>query len=99
MNKLPQPLAFNWDQGNQDKNWHTHQVTAKEAEQVFFNQPIHLLKDIKQSQKEDRFIALGVTDKKCQLHLVYTVIKSKIRIISARNQSKKERMLYGEKPK
>lgn len=91
---LPVPLAFWWDQGNVEKSWKKHKVHHKEAEEVFFNKPLKILKDVKHSQKEDRFIALGITNKKRRLNIVFTVRKEKIRVISARNQSKKEREFY-----
>lgn len=92
--KLPVPLAFDWDQANIEKNWKIHKVHYKEAEEVFFNRPLKTLKDIKHSQKEDRFIALGITNQKRKLHIVFTIREQKIRVISARNQSKKERKIY-----
>lgn len=91
---LPVPLAFEWDQGNIEKSWKRHEVRYREAEEVFFNKPLKILKDIKHSQKEDRFIALGITNKKRGLNIVFTVRKEKIRVISARDQSKKEREFY-----
>ena len=92
--KLPVPLAFDWDQGNIEKNWARHRVHYKEAEEVFFNRPLATFKDIKHLQKEDRFVALGITDKKRKLHIVFTIRERKIRVISARDQSKKERTIF-----
>jgi len=94
--KLPVPLSFDWNKGNIDKNWQKHKVHFKEAEEVFLNKPLSLLRDIKHSQSEERYIALGITNQKRKLHIVFTIRNNKIRIISARNQSKKERKLYGE---
>lgn len=97
MTTLPVPISFNWDKGNIDKNWRKHKVHFKEAEEVFFSKPLKIFKDIKHSQKEDRFVALGVTNKKRSLSLVFAIRSGKIRIVSARNQSKKERRLYEER--
>lgn len=97
MVKLPVPASFGWDKGNTDKNWKKHKVHFKEAEEIFFNKPLKIFKDVKHSQKENRFVGLGVTNKKRKLYIVFTVRGKKIRIISARNQSKKERRLYEEK--
>ena len=96
MAKLPSPRAFEWDKGNIDKSWKKHQVHFKEAEEIFFNKPLKTFKDIEHSQLEDRFVALGRTDKKRQLHIVFTIRNEKIRIISARDQNKKERKLYAK---
>ncbi|PIS22721.1 hypothetical protein COT50_00490 [candidate division WWE3 bacterium CG08_land_8_20_14_0_20_41_10] len=91
---LPVPLAFDWDKGNMEKNSGKHQVMYKEAEEVFFNRPIRIFRDISHSQEEDRFVALGITDKKRTLSMAFTIRSSKIRIISARDQSHKERKIY-----
>ena len=104
MEKLLVPLRFDWDQGNIEKNWQKHKVHFKEVEEVFFNKPLIILEDIKHSQIEGRFIALGITNENRNLYIVFTVRSDKIskaflriRIISARDQSKDERRLYAEK--
>lgn len=56
-------IGFDWDVGNSVKNWIKHQVSVKESEQVFFNEPIIVLEDIKHSKGESRFYLLGKTDK------------------------------------
>lgn len=95
--KLPVPISFDWDQGNIDKNWKKHKVHFKECEEVFLNKPVKTLKDAKHSQDEDRFMALGITSKKRQLILSFTIRGNKIRIISARDQSRRERKIYAKK--
>lgn len=94
MAKLPVPLSFKWDRGNIEKNWRKHKVNNKEAEEIFFNKPIKIFKDVKHSQIENRFVALGGTNKKRKLYIVFTIRDRNIRIISARDQSKKERKIY-----
>lgn len=91
---LPKPITFEWDKGNLDKNFKKHNVVNKEAEEIFGNKPIKIFKDREHSQEEDRFVALGVTNNDRNLYIVFTIRKEKIRIISARNQSRKERKLY-----
>lgn len=67
-----------------------------EAEQIFFNEPLLLLADIKHSQGESRFHALGKIDEGRTLHITFTLRNAgeKIRVISARDMHKKERMIY-----
>lgn len=96
MKKLPKPVRFEWDKGNLDKNWHKHKVDAKEAEQVFTNKPLKIFKDIEHSQNEDRFVALGTTNQNRKLYLVFTIRDAFLRVISARDQSKREKKLYEE---
>ena len=97
MKRLPIPLSFDWNKGNIDKNWKKHRVHFKEAEEVFFNKPLRIFPDIKHSGKEDRFVAFGKTNQKRKLTIIFTLREEKIRIISARNQSKKERGEYEKK--
>lgn len=94
MAKIPSPIAFDWDLGNLDKNWKKHKVSFRETEEIFFNKPIKFFEDAKHSQKENRFVALGITNKKRRLCIIFMIRAEKIRIISARTQSKKEREIY-----
>lgn len=96
MTKLPVPVSFEWDKANINKNWKKHKVNYKEAEEIFVNKPLKTFRDKKHSEKELRFSALGITDKKRRLYVSFTIRDLKIRIISARDQSRKERKLYEE---
>ncbi|MCB9438436.1 MAG: BrnT family toxin [Anaerolineales bacterium] len=91
---LKQLEGFDWDKGNRLKNWEKHQVTQYEAEQVFFNRPRLVAHDEEHSQIEPRFGFLGKTNKGRKLFVVFTVRQNKIRIISARDQNRKERSIY-----
>lgn len=92
--KLSVPLSFDWDEGNRDKNWEKHKVHFREAEEILFNKPIKIFPDAKHSIKEKRFMALGVTDNLRKLAVIFTIRNEKVRVISARNQNKKERRKY-----
>ena len=96
-NQLITPLSFEWDENNKTKNWNKHKVEFKECEEIFSNRPLKTYKDVKHSQNENRFVALGITNRNRGLYLVFTVRKDKIRIISARDISRKERNLYEKK--
>lgn len=97
MARLPIPVSFDWNEANIDKNWDRHKVNSKEAEEIFLNKPLKILKDVGHSQEEERFIAFGITNEKRKLYIVFTIRKEKIRVISARDQSKKERRFYEKK--
>lgn len=86
--------GFDWDDGNLLKNWEKHGVTHLEAEQVFFNEPLIVVDDKNHSQDEPRWYSLGRTDAKRTLMVVFTLRNQKIRIISARDMSRKERKIY-----
>lgn len=94
MSQLPEILEFEWDKGNIDKSYEKRGITPNEAEEVFLDQDILILEDIKHSKEEERFMALGKIFLGNILFLSYTIRKDKIRIISARFANKKERRLY-----
>jgi len=87
-------IGFEWDDANFFKNWEKHKVTAPECEQIFFNQPLIAAKDEKHSRKESRYYALGHTQFGRHLFVVFTIRKDRIRVISARDMSRKERKVY-----
>lgn len=86
--------GFDWDEGNILKNWEKHGVSASECEQTFFNFPLIASPDEKHSIKETRFYALGHTDARRYLFIVFTIRKDLIRVISARDMNRKERRIY-----
>ncbi|MFO7870563.1 MAG: BrnT family toxin [Kiritimatiellia bacterium] len=77
-----------------EKNWSAHQVTPQEAGPVFFNRPLIVADDAKHSRAEKRYLLLGQTDKNRFLFIAFTMRKRRIRIISARDMSRKERKAY-----
>lgn len=86
--------GFDWDKGNINKNRIKHKVTSSECEQIFFNQPLLVKDAVLHSETEQRFCALGKTDKGRRLFIAFTVRKDRIRVISARDMSRKERSIY-----
>lgn len=94
MRTIPAPLVFDWDKGNIDKNKKRHKVSFLECEQAFFDKLIKIFEDPGHSKTEERFLAYGQTDKERKLTIVFTIRRQKIRVISARDQNKKERRVY-----
>lgn len=94
MKILPKPVAFEWDKGNIDKNLKKHKVTHKEAEETFDNEPKFFFEDEQHSEKERRYALYGQTKTKRFLTIVFTLRNEKVRIISARSMSRKERRSY-----
>jgi uncharacterized DUF497 family protein len=88
--------GFNWDEGNVTKNWDRHQVSSTECEEVFLNKPLLLADDVRHSANEVRNYALGQTDNGRLLFIAFTVRGTRIRVISARPMSGKERQIYGQ---
>jgi uncharacterized DUF497 family protein len=88
--------GFDWDSGNRDKNWLKHQVTNLECEELFFNKPLLIADDLQHSDQEQRYFALGQTDDGRMLFVAFIVREKKIRVISARDMSRRERRMYVE---
>ena len=91
--------GFDWDDGNSHKNWHLHEVTDGECEDVFFNLPLIIAADKKHSGNESRFFAIGRTDADRWLFIAFTIRNKLIRVISARDMTKREERIYAEKIK
>ncbi|OIP86744.1 hypothetical protein CO009_00985 [Candidatus Shapirobacteria bacterium CG_4_8_14_3_um_filter_35_11] len=92
------PILFDWDSGNQFKNWQKHNVDSTECEQIFLINKANLKTyfDEKHSSVEQRWLALGVTENNRKLSVFFTIRDKQIRVISARDMSKKEKKLYEE---
>jgi len=87
--------GFDWDEGNIHKNKLKHDVDASECEEVFFNEPKIFFNDDEHSNKtEKRYKVLGITSNGRCLALAITLRDSKVRVIMARDQSRKERTLF-----
>ncbi len=96
MLNLDKITGFDWDARNSRKSEEKHGVSRAEAEQVFFNDPLLLLLDDKHSRKEIRYHAYGKTSDGRKLHITITLRESDtlIRVISARDMHRKEKMIY-----
>lgn len=90
--------GFDWDGGNGRKNLNSHGVEQAEAEQVFVDPRLLVLDDVRHSQDEDRFHALGATADGRRLQISFTLRQTgtKIRVVSARDMNRKERTLYDQ---
>ena len=99
MIEFRQVSGFDWEEGNARKNL-VHDVMQSDAEQVFFNAHF-IADDFAHSAEEPRWHLLGVTNSGRRLHITFTLRDNgaKIRIISARDMSRKERRVYEAKHK
>ena len=97
--KLNELVGFEWDKHNIE-HIKKHSVNYIECEDVFFNKPLRINEDESHSKIEDRWEALGKTSNNRLLFISFTIRNNRIRVISARNQNRKERKIYvtgGEK--
>jgi uncharacterized DUF497 family protein len=88
--------GFEWDDGNTAKNVLGHGVSQAEAEEMFFHTPLFFFDDPGHSDVEARLIALGSTSSGRLLMASFTLRGKRIRIISVRDMSRKERRAYDQ---
>jgi uncharacterized DUF497 family protein len=91
---LNECTGFQWDEGNDTKNWDKHDVTCGECEQVFFNRPLIVRHDSEHSIAEPRYFALGKTDAGRLMFVAFTIRGTLIRVISARKMTIREQERY-----
>jgi uncharacterized DUF497 family protein len=88
------PVVFEWDKGNIQKSWEKHKVSTQEAEEIFKNIPNFVFPDKRHSEKEQRYGIFGMTNERRPLTGVFTIRDKKVRIITARDMSKKEKRFF-----
>ena len=90
-------LKFDWDQWNVQKNEIKHGISKLEAESLFFDEYLVIFEDMIHSTKsEKRWIGYGLSMNKRILMCAFTIRNKKVRIISCRAASRKERIIYGK---
>jgi uncharacterized DUF497 family protein len=93
---LSQILGFDRDAANDRKSLDKHGVSPAEAEQIFHDPRQLLFIDDQHSANEQRFHAYGETRAGRRLQVSFTMRANGtlIRVISARDMSRKERARY-----
>lgn len=89
--------GFDWDEGNKYKSEEKHKISIKEAEEVFESDPFITIKT--GITHEERYQLFGQTKSGKLISVIFTLRNNKIRVISARPQSQKERNFYNGKLK
>lgn len=86
-------IRFVWDEDKNRANQNKHRVSFEEAATIFGNFPLEVFYDPDHSESEDRFIAVGYSDRGRVLLVVHCENRrgTEIRIISARKATRKER--------
>jgi len=92
-------LLFEWDTDKAKKNIKIHGVSFDEASTAFKDDLSLTIYDPLHSEEEDRLILIGNSCKNRLLVIVHIERGDKIRIISARKTTKKERKQYEENAK
>jgi len=87
-------LRFEWDQVKAAANLDKHGISFDEAQTVFGDANTITLFDDRHSDAEDRYIDIGMPAQGRILVVVYTENEARIRIISCRRATPKERRQY-----
>lgn len=87
-------MKIEWDTNKNDANMKKHHISFETAARVFLDENRLDYYDIVHSINEDRYITIGLVEE--VLVVVYTLRLAKIRMISARLVTRKERELYYE---
>ena len=88
--------SFDWDENKNKTNIAKHGLSFEEASSVFYDENAILFDDPTHSENEDRFLLIGMssTTKICIVCHCYRESDSVIRIISARQATKREEERY-----
>lgn len=89
-------MVFEWDERKAQNNLKKHSVPFEEATAVF-GDPLSLtIPDPLHSRFEDRFVTIGTSAQQKLLVVVHADEDDRIRIISARRATRRERKDYEE---
>lgn len=89
-------VEFTWDSGKAAANLSKHGVSFEDASTVFRNPLAKVLPDPTHSEQEQRSLIIGHSAGGRLLLVVFTESDDRIRIISARDTSARERRQYEE---
>jgi hypothetical protein len=91
-------LNFAWSSEKAARNLAKHGVSFKEAETVFGDPLGRIVTDPRHSEEEERYVLLGLSHRQRMLAVMFTERDEQVRIISARQATRRERRDYEEKP-
>ena len=91
-------LHFEWDENKNEINKRKHGISFETAKEVFYDDLAIVFDDPDHSALEDRFLIIGMTksSKVCIVSHCYRDNDNIIRIISAREATKREKNFYEE---
>jgi hypothetical protein len=89
-------LTFEWDEVKAKANFKKHKVSFKEGKTIFNDPFLFTFPDDLHSSNEERFINIGLSANGLILVLTHTHRQDKIRIISCRKATARERKYYEE---
>ena len=89
-------MNFEWDVRKAAQNLRKHGVTFHEAASVFFDTLSMTYHDPDHSWEEERYLTMGTSRTGQLLIVAHTDRGKNVRIISARNTTRRERKQYEE---
>ena len=89
-------LEFEWSPDKDRANQRKHGVAFAEASTIFRDPRSRTQFDYTHSEGEDRFATMGVSGKGRVLLVIHTPRGERVRIISARRATPRERRIYGD---
>ncbi|MEW6211674.1 MAG: BrnT family toxin [Acidobacteriota bacterium] len=89
-------MEFEWDEEKNEANARRHGVTFEEAASVFGDPLSDTYDDPDHSAQEYRFLTIGISENGRLLIVAHTDRGDRIRIISARELTGRERKKYEE---
>lgn len=92
-------MQFEWDVYKAAQNLAKHGVSFDEASTVFADPLAGTIRDPRPSAREVRFVTIGLATSQRLLVVAHTDRDDRIRIISARRATRRERREYEAKPK
>ena len=87
-------LVFEWDPEKVRENEQKHGVTFLEASEVFDDDHSSSVRDPDHSVDEERYLIFGISKQGRHLVVSYTERGERIRLISARQMTSRERKAY-----
>lgn len=89
-------MKFEWHGAKAAANKRKHGVLFDEAATVFADTLSHVFPDHDHSDDETRFLIIGMSESGRVLVVSHTDREERIRLISAREATRKERLFYEE---
>jgi uncharacterized DUF497 family protein len=90
-------IEFEWDPAKARTNEQKHGVSFFEAAEVFDDEHSSSVRDPDHSEHEDRYLIFGMSKASRHLVVSYTERGDRIRIISARQMTPRERRAYEQR--
>ena len=87
-------MQFEWDPNKATNNIAKHEISFNEASTVFADPLSLTFSDPDHSRSEDRYVTIGESMQRNLLIISHTDRDQRIRIISARKATRRERRIY-----